>query len=83
MNNLLSQVEQAALRLSPLDRARLASVLLRSLDSEVDADPECLEENWMREILLRSDALHCGEIAPIDGDIVIRELRNLIRTHQY
>jgi putative addiction module component (TIGR02574 family) len=82
MNTDFSQVEQSALALPQLDRARLVSVLLRSLDSQVDADPELIAEEWKQVILARSDALHQGSVSVVSGEEVISELRNLISGHE-
>gem|GEM_PF-3450084 len=78
MSTDLSQVVQSALSLPQSDRAKLASALLRSLDSQVDDDPQVIAKEWEKVILARSDALHRGEVELVDSEAVISELRNLI-----
>ena len=78
MSTDFSQVEQSALSLSQSERAKLAGTLLRSLDPEVDDDPQLVAEEWEKVILARSDALHRGETAFVSGEEVISELRTMI-----
>lgn len=74
----LSQVTQSALSMPQSDRAKLASSLIRSLDPQVDDDSELVAQEWEKEILARSDALHRGEVQFVEGEEVIAELRTLI-----
>ena len=75
MSTEFSQVEQSALSLPQLDRAKLASALIRSLDPQVDDDPEVIAQEWEKVLLARSDSLHRGEVQFVDGEEVISELR--------
>lgn len=78
MSTDLTQVSQSALSLPQSDRAKIASVLLRSLDPEVDDDPQVVAEEWGKVILARSDALNLGKVELIDSEEVITELRTMI-----
>ena len=78
MSTDLSQVVQSALSLPQSDRAKLASALLRSLDSQVDDDPQVIAEEWETVILARSNALHRGEVQFVEGEEVISGLRTVI-----
>jgi hypothetical protein len=82
MSTDFTQVEQSALSLPELDRAKLAGSLLRSLDPEVDDDPQLIAAEWEKVILARSDALHRGETQFVRGDEVIAELRTKISNPQ-
>ena len=75
MSTDFTQVEQSALSLPQLDRAKLASALIRSLDPQVDDDPKVIADEWEKVILARSDALHRGEVQFVDGEEVVSELR--------
>jgi len=77
-----SQIEQSALSLPDLDRAKLAGTLLRSLDPAVDDDPQLVVAEWANVILARSDALHRGETQFIAGGQTIDELRTMISNTQ-
>ena len=54
-----SDLEQKALRLSATQRARLARVLLESLDDEADED---VEAAWAAEAKRRSEELRSGRV---------------------
>ena len=68
---LLSEV----LSLPVEDRAELADILLRSLNSAID--PE-IEKLWIKEAEERVEAYKKGEIKTIDNDDFIRKLRKRI-----
>jgi putative addiction module component (TIGR02574 family) len=59
------ELRDAALALTPEERARLAHDLLRSLD----ASPELGAENaWIAEIEKRARELADGSVTPVDWD---------------
>jgi len=62
MSTDFPQVAQSALSMGQADRAKLASALIRSLDSEVEEDANLVAEEWETVILARSDELHRGEV---------------------
>jgi Putative addiction module component len=82
MTTDFSQIEQSALSLPDLDRAKLAGTLLRSLDSAADDSPELVAAEWANVILARSDALHRGETQSVVGHETIDELRTMISNSQ-
>ena len=65
-----------ALKLSRLDRARLAQRLLSSLDQEADADAEQL---WLEEAERRLGQLKSGKVVGIPAEKVIKKARSTIR----
>jgi hypothetical protein len=77
-----SQIEQSALSLPELDRAKLAGTLLRSLHPAIEDDPELVAAEWTNVILARSDALHHGETKFVAGGQAIDELRTMILNSQ-
>lgn len=73
-----SNLTNDAMSLPRDQRAALAHQLLQSLEPE-EADA-LDEEDWLQEIIARSDAVHSGEAELIDGDEVLaRARRNLAR----
>ncbi len=54
-----SDLEQKALRLSPTRRARLARVLLESLDEETEED---VDAAWAAEAKQRAEELRSGRV---------------------
>jgi putative addiction module component (TIGR02574 family) len=54
-----SDLEQKVLRLSTIQRARLARVLLESLDDETEED---VEAAWAAEAKRRSEELRSGRV---------------------
>lgn len=77
-----SQIEQSALSLPEVDRAKLAGTLLRSLEPAVDDDPLLIAAEWEQVVLARSEALHRGETPIVAGGQVIEELRTIISNSQ-
>lgn len=62
-----------ALRLDPSTRALIAESLLESLDV---SDDVAVSEAWQTEVVRRCADLDTGAVVPIDGDTVMRELRD-------
>ena len=72
---MTKQLLTEVLSLPVEDRAELADILLRSLNSAID--PE-IEKLWIKEAEERFKAYKRGEIKAIDGDNFIRKLRKRI-----
>jgi putative addiction module component (TIGR02574 family) len=69
-------LESKALKLSPRERARLAQLLISSLEREVDADAEKL---WRQEAERRLGEIKSGKVAGIPAEKVIRKARSSLR----
>lgn len=68
-------IEKELLRLPKADRARLAQVLLASLDAEsATRSPEAIEAAWEAEIARRVSELREGTVAGIPADEVFAEV---------
>jgi putative addiction module component (TIGR02574 family) len=68
----LTELQDEALKLDPPARARLAEVLLRSLDELSEKEVEVL---WLDEAERRERAWDAGEVEGIPAEQVMRELR--------
>lgn len=68
----LNELENEVLKQAPPDRARLAEVLLRSLD---DLSEQEIETLWFDEAERRERAWDAGEVEGIPVEQVMRELR--------
>lgn len=69
----MSELENEALKLAPPARARLAEVLLRSLDELSERE---VEELWLDEAERRERAWDAGEVQGVPAEQVMRELRS-------
>ena len=68
-------IESELLRLPPAVRARLAEVLLASLDAEVGAGPAAdVDAAWESEIARRVEELRSGTVVGIPADEVFAEV---------
>jgi putative addiction module component (TIGR02574 family) len=76
MADILKELEQQAKALTPEERARLAEVLLESLQDAPLAD---IEAAWEREIEQRVAAYDRGEIQTISAEEVFAEARRLTK----
>ncbi len=76
MANLARDLESKALKLSRSERARLAQLLISSLDQELDPDAEKL---WLREAERRLGELKSGKVAGIPAEKVTRKARSMLR----
>jgi putative addiction module component (TIGR02574 family) len=72
----LSDLEQQARTLSPDDRARLAEILLESLQDTSLSD---IEAAWNAEIEQRVAAYDRGELETFSAEVVFAEARRLAR----
>jgi putative addiction module component (TIGR02574 family) len=76
MASAVRQIESKALKLSPVERARLAERLISSLDEEVDADAEVI---WVREAERRLGELRAGKVRGKAAATVFRRVRSALR----
>jgi putative addiction module component (TIGR02574 family) len=76
MSDTLKELEQQAQALTPEERARLAEVLLESLQ---DAPIAEIEAAWDREIEQRVAAYDRGELQTFSAEDVFAEARRLAR----
>ncbi len=67
----LDEIEAAAARLSAVEREELVQ---RLIESENPADPE-VEAAWDDEIARRLEEVRSGKVQCLDGDEVMREMR--------
>ncbi|HYH47719.1 MAG TPA: addiction module protein [Thermoanaerobaculia bacterium] len=74
MASRIDDLTAELLSLPNRDRAELAQVLLRSLDSE-----EACEEAWDDEAHRRFDEIRNGQVTPISSDEVFQEARARLR----
>jgi putative addiction module component (TIGR02574 family) len=70
-----SELLKHALTLSDKERAELASSLIESLDSAVDADAE---QAWQQEISRRLAEIESGKVKTVPWDEVRRKGRALL-----
>lgn len=69
-------LESQLLTLPPADRARLAELLLASLDSDVGVEPAAaIEEAWRAEAMRRLEELQAGTVVGIPASHVFAEAR--------
>ncbi len=76
MSLSLAEVEQQARRLAPDERARLAEMLLESLQ---DASLSEIEAAWQREIADRVAAYDKGEVETYPAEEVFAEAKRITR----
>jgi hypothetical protein len=69
----IDELEAAALRLEPKDRARLAERLLDSLEA---LSPEENDRLWAEEAQRRADAVEAGVLSSRLADDVFRDARS-------
>ena len=76
MNEQVAELARLSLALSPDDRARLAELLLSSLDAEPKSD---VEAAWDDEIRQRLAAYDRGEVEAIDAETVFARATAIAR----
>ena len=69
-------LKEAALKLSPFERAQLIDALLQSLDSSHQAE---IDQAWLKESIDRLSAYQRGEIKAIDGEMVLSQLKDKLQ----
>jgi len=67
-----NEIEAAALAMDPPARAKLAEMLLRSLE---DVSHEEIDRLWAEEALRRDEELDSGSATARDAEDVFRDLR--------
>lgn len=74
-------LEQTLLTLPEADRARLAELLIRSLDDDFDEDVDeaAVAHEWQVVAQRRVDELRSGAVESIPGEQVAEEIRRLLR----
>jgi putative addiction module component (TIGR02574 family) len=71
---MTDEFEAAALQLPRAERARLAELLIASLET----DP-AVEERWRAEVRRRVEELRSGAVPSVPGDLVFEEIDHLLR----
>jgi putative addiction module component (TIGR02574 family) len=74
----LEELEQEALKLPVEGRAKLAHVLILSLDQDVEPDPEN-QKLWVEEAERRYQDFREGKAEAIPGDEAFRRVRAALR----
>jgi putative addiction module component (TIGR02574 family) len=73
------RIEAAALELSASERARLARLLIASLDEEPAEDQAEVERAWEQEIRRRLEEFRAGRTRTSPADQVVSEARARLR----
>ncbi len=76
MNIAPRDVEKAALDLEPELRAKLATLLIRSLEETEDVDEKEIEGLWLAEAEERARQIDAGEAEMLAAEDVLQELRS-------
>lgn len=79
MSKPLERLESEVLRLSHEERARLAQLILVSLDSDSFENPETVETAWAAEIERRVAEVRSGAVQTIRGADVFKEIEDLTK----
>ena len=75
METTVEQLVSQAMTLPGELRARLAELLVESLDAD---DFGAIEKAWNREAKRRRDEVRAGKVEPIPGDEALQDVRNAI-----
>jgi putative addiction module component (TIGR02574 family) len=75
MSQTAGRLEDEVLGLPSLERARLAHLLIASLDAEGVEDPAEVEQSWAEEIERRLTECRSGAAKPISAREVFAEAR--------
>lgn len=76
MATTVEQLAEQAMALPSESRARLADLLVESLN---DADLGQIEELWLTEAKRRRDEVRAGTVKTIPGDKALKEVRDSVR----
>lgn len=76
MNRPIDKLEAEALELSSSERARLASLLLASLEQEPEAQLGEIERAWSEEIQKRITEIRAGHAKLVPAEDVVAALKN-------
>lgn len=79
MSQPIDRLQAEALELPSRERARLAHLLIASLDAEEDEDPAEVERAWSEEIERRLAEYHGRGVKPIPAADVFAEARAQLR----
>jgi putative addiction module component (TIGR02574 family) len=76
MTTTVEQLAEQAMSLPPESRARLADLLVESLDTD---DLGRIDRLWLAEAKRRRDDVRSGHVRAIPGEDALLEVRNAIR----
>lgn len=76
MATTVEQLAEQAMALPGESRARLADLLVESLN---DADLGQIEELWLTEAKRRRDEVRAGAVKTIPGDQALKKVRDSVR----
>ena len=76
MSTTVEQLAQEAMKLPGESRARLADLLVESLES---GDLTDIDRLWLSEAKRRRDEVRAGTIKTIPGDEALRSVRDYLR----
>lgn len=72
----IEQLAEQAMSLPPESRARLADLLVESLDANA---PGPIDYLWLAEAKRRRDEVRSGRVRSIPGEEALQDVRNSIR----
>ena len=72
----VEQLAEQAMTLPSESRARLADLLVESLEGD---DLGRIEQLWITEAKRRRDEVHTGKVETVSGDEGLRQVRDAIR----
>lgn len=76
MNSTIEQLAQEAMNLPPESRAKLADLLVESLDSN---ELGRIEQLWLDEAKRRRDEVRSGKVKAIPGPDGLRRVRETLK----
>lgn len=76
MATTVEKLAEQAMSLPSDARARLADLLVESLEGE---DLGRIEQLWIAEAKRRRDEVHNGAVEPVNGEDALREVRDSLR----
>ncbi|HMH41987.1 MAG TPA: addiction module protein [Pyrinomonadaceae bacterium] len=76
MSTTVEQLAEQAMTLPGESRARLADLLVESLDADALTD---IDRLWLAEAKRRRDEVRSGEVKTIPGDEALRRVRDSVR----
>ena len=75
MASAMRQIESKAMKLSAIERARLAERLISSLDEKIETDAEAI---WIVEAERRLNELRAGKVRGKAATTVLRKVRSAL-----
>jgi hypothetical protein len=76
MSNSVEELAERAMHLSAESRARLADILVESLNA---GDLERIDRLWVDEAKRRRDEARSGHVRTVPGDEALKRVRSIIR----